>query len=218
MSLASAETSPITGAAEVTLRGRERPDGAPADGAVEMSTRDRILDIALELFTEKGFDKTSLREIADRLGFSKAAIYYHFASKEDILMALHLRLHEFGREALDAIGQGTVTPAVWATLLEGLIDKMLDQRSLFLFHERNQAALEYLHKEHHEAEHDDFQLRFRQALANTDISVEGRVRMAGALGAVMSTLVLAGEVFSDVPSDELGRQLRSVVEDLMGRA
>ena len=195
-----------------------------------MSTRDRILDIALELFTEKGFDKTSLREIADRLGFSKAAIYYHFASKEDILMALHLRLHEFGREALDAIGQGTVTPAVWATLLEGLIDKMLDQRSLFLFHERNQAALEYLHKEHHddardhndhkhhEAEHDDFQLRFRQALANTDISVEGRVRMAGALGAVMSTLVLAGEVFSDVPSDELGRQLRSVVEDLMGRA
>ncbi len=66
------------------------------------STRERILDIALELFTEQGYDKTSLRQIAERLGFSKAAIYYHFASKEDILMALHMRLHEFGREALRA--------------------------------------------------------------------------------------------------------------------
>ncbi|MGH9099492.1 MAG: TetR/AcrR family transcriptional regulator, partial [Acidimicrobiales bacterium] len=39
-------------------------------------TRDRILDTALLLFTEKGFDATSLQEIADRLGFTKAAIYY----------------------------------------------------------------------------------------------------------------------------------------------
>ena len=31
---------------------------------------------------------------------TKAALYYHFASKDDILMALHMRLHEFGREAL----------------------------------------------------------------------------------------------------------------------
>jgi AcrR family transcriptional regulator len=69
-----------------------RDDGAPADS----STRERILDIALELFTEQGYERTSLRQIAERLGFSKAAIYYHFASKEDILMTLHLRLHEFG--------------------------------------------------------------------------------------------------------------------------
>ena len=61
-----------------------------------MSTKERILDIALELFTDQGYERTSLRQIAERLGFSKAAIYYHFASKDDILMALHLRLHEFG--------------------------------------------------------------------------------------------------------------------------
>jgi AcrR family transcriptional regulator len=41
-----------------------------------------------------GYDKTSLRQIADRLGFTQAAIYYHFAAKEDLLVALHLRLHE----------------------------------------------------------------------------------------------------------------------------
>jgi len=75
--------------------------------AEENTTRERILDIALELFTEQGYEKTSLRQIAERLGFSKAAIYYHFASKEDILIELHLRLHEFGRGALSGIDPGT---------------------------------------------------------------------------------------------------------------
>ena len=40
------------------------------------------------LFVDRGYDKTS-REIAERLGVTKAAIYYHFRSREDILMALH---------------------------------------------------------------------------------------------------------------------------------
>ncbi len=59
--------------------------------------RERILDVALELFTEQGYEKTSLREIADRLGVTKAALYYHFPSKGDIFLELHLRLHELGK-------------------------------------------------------------------------------------------------------------------------
>ena len=55
----------------------------------ERSTRERILDVALDLFVDQGYDKTSLREIAEKMGFSKAALYYHFASKADILMGLH---------------------------------------------------------------------------------------------------------------------------------
>jgi len=51
------------------------------------STRDRIKHVALELFTEHGYDKTSLREIAERLGVTKAALYYHFKSKEEIVHA-----------------------------------------------------------------------------------------------------------------------------------
>ena len=66
-------------------------------------TRDRILDVALELFNEHGYDKTSLREIAEQLGVTKAALYYHFEKKEDILLELHLRLHELGRSALDRL-------------------------------------------------------------------------------------------------------------------
>jgi len=48
-------------------------------------TRDRIKAVALELFTEQGYDATSLREIAERLGVTKAALYYHFKTKDDIV-------------------------------------------------------------------------------------------------------------------------------------
>ena len=48
-------------------------------------TRSRVQKVALELFAEQGYEKTSLREIAERLGVTKAALYYHFKSKEDIV-------------------------------------------------------------------------------------------------------------------------------------
>ncbi len=51
-------------------------------------TKAEILDVALELFTEHGYETTSLREIAERLGITKAALYYHFSSKEDIVRTL----------------------------------------------------------------------------------------------------------------------------------
>lgn len=48
-------------------------------------TRERIQKVALDLFSEQGYEKTSLREIAERLGVTKAALYYHFRTKEGIL-------------------------------------------------------------------------------------------------------------------------------------
>ena len=51
-------------------------------------TRQRILDVALELFGEHGYAGTSIADITKRLGVSKAALYYHFAAKDEILEAL----------------------------------------------------------------------------------------------------------------------------------
>jgi AcrR family transcriptional regulator len=51
-------------------------------------TRRRILDVALELFGEHGYAGTSIADITKRLGISKAALYYHFAAKDEILEAL----------------------------------------------------------------------------------------------------------------------------------
>jgi AcrR family transcriptional regulator len=54
----------------------------------QADTRRRALDVALELFAEQGYEKTSLREIAERLDVTKAALYYHFASKEALLAGI----------------------------------------------------------------------------------------------------------------------------------
>jgi AcrR family transcriptional regulator len=54
----------------------------------EGDTKAEIRAVALELFTERGYDATSLREIAERLGLTKAALYYHFKNKEDIILSL----------------------------------------------------------------------------------------------------------------------------------
>lgn len=48
------------------------------------STRERIQQTAIALFSEHGYEHTSLREIAEHLGVTKAALYYHFKTKEDI--------------------------------------------------------------------------------------------------------------------------------------
>lgn len=51
-------------------------------------TRQRILEAALELFAEKGYAGTSMADLGRRLGITKAALYYHFTGKGDILEAL----------------------------------------------------------------------------------------------------------------------------------
>src|SRR4051794_35561792 len=57
-------------------------------GERRRGTRQRIQAVAVELFAEHGYDKTSLREIAERLDVTKAALYYHFNTKEDIVVSL----------------------------------------------------------------------------------------------------------------------------------
>jgi AcrR family transcriptional regulator len=179
------------------------------------STRDRILNVALDLFTEKGFDGASLREVAERLGVTKAAIYYHFASKDDILMALHMRLHEFGKDALGQMTDAPVTLEQWGELLDQIVGQMLAQRKLFLLHERNQAALEKLHREDHDAEHDDIQAKFRRVLADPRLPLRDRVRMACSFGAAFAGLFMSGDAFEGTSNQELGDLLRDAVHDVL---
>jgi AcrR family transcriptional regulator len=51
-------------------------------------TRQRLIDVAVELFTRHSFAGTSLQMIADEMGFTKAAIYYHFRTREELLGAV----------------------------------------------------------------------------------------------------------------------------------
>jgi AcrR family transcriptional regulator len=70
-------------------------------------TRERIQQVALDLFAEQGYDKTSLREIADRLGVTKAALYYHYKTKEDILTSA---LEDYMADVRELIGWAEQQP------------------------------------------------------------------------------------------------------------
>jgi AcrR family transcriptional regulator len=183
------------------------------------STRDRILDIALELFSEQGYDKTSLRDIAERLGTTKAALYYHFARKEDILLELHMRLHDLGRDVLrrlDELDTAQALVAAWPALMDAVIDRVAENRELILLHQRNIRALEQIGAdERHQAENQDLLERFARLFANPGIPPADRVRMACSLGAVIAGLIDAGERFGDVEPAELIELVRSSVHDML---
>jgi len=48
-------------------------------------SREQILAVAIDLFNERGYDATSVADLATRLGVSKSALYHHFASREELL-------------------------------------------------------------------------------------------------------------------------------------
>ena len=188
----------------------------PAKAPGEPATREQILDVALELFVERGYDNTSLREIAERMGFSKAALYYHFPSKDAILMALHMRVHALGHEGFDQLDPSRLDPAHWAQVFDELADAMLDNRPLFLLHSREQAALAKIHEKDHEEQHADLLEKIQGVLGNPTFPLVHRVRLACTMAAVMGGIFATTEAFADVETDELRTALRDVVHDLLG--
>lgn len=62
------------------------------------STKDRILQTALDLFAQKGFDAVSMRDIAGRLGITAGALYRHYTGKQDIFRCILKRMEEFDRK------------------------------------------------------------------------------------------------------------------------
>ncbi|HUJ56576.1 MAG TPA: helix-turn-helix domain-containing protein [Gaiellaceae bacterium] len=181
--------------------------------------RERILDVALELFNEQGYDATSLREIAERLDVTKAALYYHFKSKADILLALHLRLHDLGGgmlDELDALADEREAVAAWPHLIDRFIDDVNANRDLFLLHQRNQRAFEQIaDDERHRQANEDVEERFRRVLENRTIPLADRVRMACSIGAVMVGLMGAETLFGDGPPERVAELVRETVHKLL---
>lgn len=69
-----------------------------------------ILQAASEALAQKGYDAMSMEDIAGRVGISRAAIYLHFASKEDLVLALFQRGIETSAERLDALLAQKISP------------------------------------------------------------------------------------------------------------
>lgn len=197
------------------------PPTPPTESGAAPSTRERILDIALDLFVRKGYTETSLREIAAELGFSKAALYYHFESKQDILGALHMRMHGLSDSLLPLLTEVGGDDS-WERLIDRLIGFALQNRRLIELQLRNREAIADLHteealKKHGARQHrdDDLQRHFQALLRDPSMPTERRVRMVASLGAVAGVL-FGASAFADVPDAELLTALRDVVHDVLG--
>src|SRR5262245_5941564 len=114
-----------------------------AERAPEADTRTRIQQVALDLFTENGYEATSLREIAERLGVTKAALYYHFRTKDDIIASL---VQDRLARVEELIEWGQEQPPTAQTRMEFVrrYSAVLhdgDNLKLMRFFERNQTAM-----------------------------------------------------------------------------
>src|SRR2546429_4986714 len=112
--------------------------GAGSAGATPRTdTRSRVQKVALELFAEQGYEKTSLREIADRLGVTKAALYYHFKSKEEIVWTI---VDDYLAEVDEVIawaGEQPATPEARRATLERYAEVVGQQIGSMRFFQQN---------------------------------------------------------------------------------
>ncbi|KPI13500.1 transcriptional regulator, TetR family [Actinobacteria bacterium OV450] len=108
------------------------------------NTRQRIQDVALELFAEQGYEKTSLREIAERLEVTKAALYYHFKTKEDIIISVFEDLTRPIDELIEWAQQQPPTLETKREVLRRYSEAMAAGAPLYRFMQENQATMREL--------------------------------------------------------------------------
>ncbi|MGH3215371.1 MAG: TetR/AcrR family transcriptional regulator [Trebonia sp.] len=176
-----------------------------------------------ELFAEHGYERTSLREIAERLGVTKAALYYHFKSKEDIVRSFT----EDYFDRLDALiewGRGRPPTAQTASeLLDRYISIMMESGEVFRFMERNQATLR--DTEHGKHRFTQFRPRLNaliEILTGPGAPPRARIRAAAALFAAnASCMFFANDALppeadqaQPLDRDELHKIVLELAEDL----
>lgn len=88
-------------------------------------TKERILETALELFAQNGYLGTSMNDIAKQLGFTKAALYKHYAGKQEILDQIVERMNRMDYERAQAYEMPETEPDGFAeTYLHTPIEKI----------------------------------------------------------------------------------------------
>ncbi|MFB4304485.1 TetR/AcrR family transcriptional regulator [Actinomadura sp. GTD37] len=124
----------------MTEAGTEARAGTRGDG-----TRGRIFTVARQLFTEQGYAGTSIADIAKELGTSKAALYYHFKSKEEILS--ELLAEPIARYA--ALAARAESGAAAAEILGALIDMTADAEIVLNVFGNDPSVARALRQAHH---------------------------------------------------------------------
>jgi AcrR family transcriptional regulator len=93
-------------------------------------TRQRVLDVAMALFIRHSFAGTSLQMIANELGFTKAAIYYHFRTREQLLIGVMEPMLRQIRAVVDTAEQQRSARSRAETMVNGYVDLIATNRSV----------------------------------------------------------------------------------------
>jgi AcrR family transcriptional regulator len=177
-------------------------------------TRARIQQVALELFAEQGYERTSLREIAERLGVTKAALYYHFKSKEDIVRSF-TEDHFARLDALIAWAKEQPSgPATGREIIDRYVAILIDGHDVFRFLEQNQATLHRQDSGKHRFE--QFRPRLDtlvELIAGPDAAARARVRATVAFFAT-SVCFMYFRDKGGVDADELRKIVLEIADDL----
>jgi AcrR family transcriptional regulator len=185
-----------------------------ADTRSRTDTRARIQQVAVELFTEHGYEGTSLREIAERLGVTKAALYYHFKSKEDIVASL---VEDYYGELDGLITWGRSQPASDETrrqILRRYVQIVGSGDKAFRMLQQNQAAVHTMAAARSRGEL--FKERMHSlidVLAGPDPSSEDRLRSAMTIGGISVGWMFCADQAAD--RAELGEAVCDLASDML---
>ena len=183
-------------------------------------TRAEILAVASELFIEQGYEATSLREIAERLDITKAALYYHFPSKDDMLLVLIEPMFATAFELMDRLSAASNLDD-WAAALDWTLGALVDNVTFFRLVQRNRHSIEQVGQRFdemrgemrdHIALHDQLGKAAHAAAAD----VHQEIRMVAALAALTGFDDWAPVLLAETPVDVLRQELSDTVHDILG--
>jgi AcrR family transcriptional regulator len=173
-------------------------------------TRGAIRDVAIELFAQHGYGRTSLREIAERLGMTKAALYYHYPSKQSLLLAIIEPLISEWKTAADKAETMQHSTFTVRQVLGDCLDVLLRHRAIAGMFTRDGAAV-FEAIGHLYQDILDTHQRLHTWLAGPSPSGADRVR-AFAATEVLSTALAGGPAIEDTSDEEL----RAILLDAAG--
>jgi len=137
------ESSPETSGRTTATRS-EALSGSPFIAAREpSSTRGRILEVARGLFCSRGYDRTPLRAISDALGVTKAALYYHFRAKEDLLVAIVGPMLDRIDQMFAAIDTSLPEPVQQRAFLATYVEELVAQPEVIALLIRDHSVAEH---------------------------------------------------------------------------
>jgi AcrR family transcriptional regulator len=163
-----------------------------------VTTRERILDIARRRFGASGYADTSMQQIADELGVTKAALYYHFRSKSELLLELTQPVLDAFDTALETSAGRPDSEGVPAAAA-AYLDVALEHREIVRQLARDLSFL---------GEHEVIAERFRSIIRRTnELVARGATDLRSR---VIAAQVVAGlgdvvAIFADAPVHEVRR-------------